>query len=101
VRVETRTITIDEIKNSVAGIAERYGIKRAVLFGSYASGSQTESSDIDILVEFLTTATATLLTIAGIKIALEERIGKNIDVIAEPIPAGSLLQIKDEVVLYE
>ena len=27
------------------------GIKKAILFGSYASGSQTEGSDIDILVD--------------------------------------------------
>ena len=35
-------------------LAEAYGVKKIGLFGSYAKGTQTEVSDIDIIVEFET-----------------------------------------------
>jgi len=46
-------------KESILGILRRerdrlrqqFGVKRVALFGSYARGDQTESSDVDILVE--------------------------------------------------
>ena len=33
-------------------LASEYGVKRIGLFGSYAQGTPTESSDIDLVVEF-------------------------------------------------
>lgn len=33
-------------------IEKEYSVKKIGVFGSYAKGNQTESSDIDILVEF-------------------------------------------------
>lgn len=32
-------------------LAERFGVKRLAIFGSYARGEQREDSDVDILVE--------------------------------------------------
>jgi len=33
-------------------LLSEYGVKRCGVFGSFASGRQTEKSDVDILVEF-------------------------------------------------
>ena len=33
-------------------LASEYGVRKIGLFGSYAKGSQTEKSDIDIVAEF-------------------------------------------------
>ncbi|MEQ8347744.1 MAG: nucleotidyltransferase domain-containing protein [Sneathiellaceae bacterium] len=33
-------------------LLEKYAVRRAALFGSYADGRQTADSDIDLLVEF-------------------------------------------------
>lgn len=41
----------EEIKRIVAPIAARYGVKRMFLFGSYARGDSSETSDIDLRVE--------------------------------------------------
>ena len=41
----------EEIKQIVAPIAARYGVKRLYLFGSYARGDNSESSDIDFRIE--------------------------------------------------
>lgn len=42
--------TISDIKNLVKPIAEKYKVKELYLFGSYARGEATESSDLDFLV---------------------------------------------------
>ena len=43
--------TRDEIKRRLTPVFQRYGIKKAVLFGSYGKGTATDSSDVDIMVE--------------------------------------------------
>ena len=43
--------TIEEIAEKVRPIAERYGLGKVYLFGSYARGEATEDSDIDLLVD--------------------------------------------------
>ena len=43
--------TIDQIKQITRPIAAAYGVKSMRLFGSYARGEATESSDVDILVD--------------------------------------------------
>ena len=42
---------IESIKENLIPVFGRYNIKRAVLFGSYAKGTATERSDIDIYVD--------------------------------------------------
>ena len=42
--------TIKDIVNLVKPIAEKYKVKEIYLFGSYARGEATESSDLDFLV---------------------------------------------------
>ena len=89
-----------EIQNSVMAIANDFGLKKVVLFGSYATGKQTEESDIDLLVEFISPSVS-LFKVAGLKLQLEELTGKSVDVIPFPIPKNSLLEIDKEVLLYE
>ena len=93
-------LTITDIKSSVKKIAPLYNIKRVSLFGSYADGTQTEDSDIDLLVEFAEPAVS-IFKLAGIKIKLQDLTGKSVDVIHSPIPPDSLIEIDKEVVLYE
>ena len=42
--------TLDEIQSIVAQLAKQYGAERVYLFGSYARGEATASSDIDLVV---------------------------------------------------
>jgi len=46
-----RILSLDEIKQTVVPILKQDGIKSAFLFGSYAKGTATESSDIDLIVD--------------------------------------------------
>ena len=47
----SRIYSVDEIKSIVAPIAMRHGLQRVFLFGSYARGSATDTSDIDLCVD--------------------------------------------------
>ena len=93
-------LTFANIKSSVAEVAPLFNVKKVTLFGSYAAGNQTENSDIDLLVEF-NEPSVSLFRIAGIKLKLQEMTGKTVDVIHSPIPAGSLIEVGKEVLIYE
>lgn len=43
--------TREEIIRLLMPVFEKNGTKKATLFGSYAKGTQTENSDLDILVD--------------------------------------------------
>lgn len=44
-------MTVSDIQSVLAPVFDRYGISRAVLFGSVAKGSATDKSDLDLLVD--------------------------------------------------
>ena len=47
----TRESILSTLRRERSKLREHFGVKRVALFGSYARGDQTESSDVDILVE--------------------------------------------------
>ena len=46
-----KTYTLSEIKTIVSRLAKQYGAERIYLFGSYARGDMTNSSDIDLRID--------------------------------------------------
>ncbi len=83
-------LTVEEIKSICGQVFSGYSVKYSYLFGSYAKGKATESSDVDILV-------STELT--GIKFyelveVLRESLKKKVDVLNQD-------QLKDNTVLLE
>ena len=53
-RKETRMnkiYTLPEIQSLLTPVFTRHGVRRAILFGSYAKGIATEHSDVDFLVD--------------------------------------------------
>ena len=46
-----RPYTIEEIKQRITPVAEKYGLAAVYLFGSYARGEASAESDIDLLVD--------------------------------------------------
>lgn len=47
----TKTVIIDFLKQNKEIMETKYQVKQIGLFGSYINGSQTDKSDIDILVD--------------------------------------------------
>ena len=72
-------MTRRQITKSILPLLERYGVRRASLFGSVARGDDTSKSDVDILVEM--PEDASLLELAGLKIDLEEALSRDVDVL--------------------
>lgn len=70
---------LDEIKEKLVGVLKKYRVKRAALFGSIVRGESTGESDIDLLVEF--EGRRSLLDLAGLKLELQELLGRRVDVI--------------------
>ena len=46
-----KVYTIPELKTILSPVFAEHGVKRAVLFGSYAKGSATPRSDVDLVVD--------------------------------------------------
>ena len=55
-----------------------FGVRQLGLFGSFARGENTESSDLDFLVEFETKSFDTYI---GLKQFLEELFGRRVDLV--------------------
>lgn len=92
-------LTLEQITEAAKIAAKEYPISRIDLFGSYANGTNTEESDVDLLVEF-NTRYISLITLSGLKIRMEELLNTPVDVIHSPIPKNSILEIEKVVPLY-
>lgn len=79
---ETALKEISEIKKTMAPVLQKYGIKRAGIFGSYARGEQRPDSDVDLLVSF-GEKPLSLWDISAFKDELSLSVHKSVDVVSE------------------
>jgi len=96
-----KAYTIDEIKHISIPIAQKYGVKRLALFGSYARGEHMPSSDIDFLIE--KGMIQDLFVFGGFINALQDSFGVHVDVLTYDSLQNSLMADStiNEVLLYE
>lgn len=73
-------MTIDEIKRKTLPILKKYDLRKAGIFGSLVRGELKEGSDVDILVE-IERDDMSLLDFVGIKLELEEALGRKVDLV--------------------
>ena len=73
-------------------LVSRYDLTHPRVFGSVVSGTDTEGSDLDLLVE--PSDSTTLLTIAGLQIEAETLLGVAVDVLT---PHGLPPKFRDQV----
>jgi len=93
-------LTLDRIRNDINPVARKYDVKKIDLFGSYANGTQTESSDADFLVEF-TAAVPSIFKVMGFKEDLEKTLETPVDIVTLPIVNPDRLIIEKAVTVYE
>ena len=79
-------VTNDIIKNKVLKLIDQFPIRKITLFGSRASGTNREDSDVDLIMEFSTPIS--ILTLSQIRCELEDEIGLPVDLIHGPIRGG-------------
>ena len=68
----------DEIKKKIVAILKKKDVEKAAIFGSAVRGEMTDKSDVDIAIKFR--GKHSLFDLAGIKIELEEELGKKVDI---------------------
>lgn len=68
---------LKDIKPKLKRILKKHGIKKAGVFGSYARGTNTKKSDIDILVEF----NGSLFKLVGIERELSDELKIKVDLL--------------------
>ncbi len=74
-----KRMNVDEIKKKILPVLDRHDVVKASIFGSIARDESDEKSDVDILVEL--SGEKSLLDLAGLKIELEEILGRGVDVL--------------------
>lgn len=90
--------TIDEIRSTVAPIAEKYNVERVYLFGSYARGDADENSDIDLRID--KGALRGMFALCGLYTELEAALNKKVDLLTTASLDNDFLdRIKNEEVL--
>lgn len=77
----TRDEVIDTLGAHLETLTERFDVTSLALFGSYARGTATESSAIDILVRF--DGPATSKSYFGVQCYLEDLFGRPIDLVTD------------------
>ena len=98
--METKIYTIDELKNIIAPIAEKYQISQVYLFGSFARGDYDEQSDIDIRIE--KGKLKGMFALCGFYTEVSEALERKVDVLTTGSLSDEFLESirKEEVMLY-
>ena len=78
-KLRSDILTIKQIKERIKPVMERHGIKDVYLFGSYARGEATSSSDVDLYCD--SGDVDTLFKEVAFNEELEEALGKKVDVV--------------------
>lgn len=72
---------LEQYAPDILQIAMRHGAREVRVFGSFADGSPTPSSDLDLLVNL--EPGRDLLDLIALKQELEERINRRVDIVTE------------------
>ena len=96
-----KNYTVAEIKKLIQPVAARYEVERVFLFGSYARGDATPSSDIDIRID--NGAIQDYFELSGFHQELESTFLESVDLLTTgSLESNFLSRIADEeVLLYE
>jgi len=78
--MDSNLILKEEIKDKIISILVKHGIKRILVFGSHARNEATQTSDIDLIVDF--PEGTSLLDHVGIEIELSEALNMKIDLLS-------------------
>ncbi|MBP7057935.1 nucleotidyltransferase domain-containing protein [Candidatus Gracilibacteria bacterium] len=94
-------MTFQNIKKVLITELKGQGVIKASIFGSYARGDIKKNSDVDLLVKL--GKGKSLLDLAGLKISLEKKLNKKVDILTYNSINPRLKQaiLKDQKIIYE
>ena len=65
-----KVYSVSQLKSALFPLFQDYGVRKAVLFGSYGKGTATEKSDVDLLVDS---------SLRGLLDDIQRTLGKEVD----------------------
>ncbi len=83
----TKTEILNSIKSEKDFLSREFGVVNIGLFGSYAKGVQSSTSDIDLIVEL---KEPRFEWMAGLQIYLENKLGRRIELVRKQKKQESL-----------
>jgi len=89
----TKKEIVDFLIKNKDSFQQEFTVRRIGLFGSYARDEAIDESDIDIVVEL---EKADMFYLIGIKLALEEKFGRRVDVVRIRKPMNMSLRRRIE-----
>jgi uncharacterized protein len=94
---------LEQLKNKLSErkneLSKRYGIRQIGVFGSYVRGEQTESSDLDVLVDLDENSKISLLDFVHAENELTDFLGIKVDLVMKnSLKPGIGIRILKEVV---
>ncbi|MCL2607879.1 MAG: nucleotidyltransferase domain-containing protein [Methanomassiliicoccaceae archaeon] len=93
-----KILSIEELKEVIRPVAEKYGVERIYLFGSIAKGTNTEESDYDFCIE--KGKVRDYFEFSAFYNAIEKAVGTEVDIITTKTNNTEFLnKIKEEWVL--
>lgn len=92
--------SVEEIRSILTPIAMQYGVRSVSLFGSYAKGTASDKSDVDLKIE--KGKLKTLFELSGFRLAAQDALNLPVDLVtSESTDRAFLTDIgRDEVLLY-
>lgn len=99
--MQNKIYTVDDLRTIVAPIAERHGVDRIFLFGSYARGEATAESDVDLRVD--KGKIKGFIALGSLYSDLENGLEKNLDLLTTGSLDKQFLDhiANEEVLLYD
>jgi predicted nucleotidyltransferase/uncharacterized protein with HEPN domain len=93
-------LTHEQIVQAVDKVTTKFPLKSVSYFGSYADGSATEESDLDLLVEFANDEEISLLDVVRLQHNLEDELSIKVDVVEVPLTEKTRIKIGVVVPVY-
>ena len=96
-----KVFSLDEINRISIPIAEKHGVAKLYIFGSYARKEATENSDIDLLID--KGDVRNLLDYFAFVSDLEDSFGKHVDVVTVTCNDKEFVEkvMKEAILIYE
>ncbi len=94
-------MTVQTLKKEIVPTLKRQGAVKIAIFGSFATGKEKKTSDVDILVKFKNEAT--LLQLSNMKLKLEDKLGKKVDLLTYDgiNPHLEKIILQEQKIIYE
>lgn len=89
------------LKKDIIAPLKRKGATKIAIFGSFATGKEKKTSDVDVLVKF--EKEITLFQLSNMKLILENKLGRKVDLLTyggiHPLLKKIILQ--EQKIIYE